>query len=189
MNAQSFNLDSSYVIWFSHYILAYECQYIEFILPLFDKKVKILPLKVDFVKAYLGKTLVSDVTLYKILTIPMYLKMYCASSDGALTSKGQLLYKHFFKRLIDIVVSFIALPFVLLAVLIIALLAVLATVLFFGIRSDGDMSKWFGWMVPKANNIQCKDSFTVSDKGVSPVLSPCTISEAVLLTTMIWLSS
>lgn len=47
-----------------------------------------------------------------------------------------------------------------------ALLAVLATVLFFGIRSDGDMSKWFGWMVPKANNIQCKDSFTVSDKKV-----------------------
>lgn len=45
-----------------------------------------------------------------------------------------------------------------------AVLAVLATVLFFGIRSDGDMNKWFSWMVPKANDIQCKDSFTVSDK-------------------------
>ena len=31
--------------------------------------------------------------------------------------------------------------------------------------------------------------FTVSESGVSPVLSPCTISEAVLFTTMIWLSS
>ena len=47
-----------------------------------------------------------------------------------------------------------------------AVLAVLATVLFFGIRSDGDMNKWFSWMVPKANDIQCKDSFTVSDKKV-----------------------
>lgn len=49
----------------------------------------------------------------------------------------------------------------------IALLAVLATVLFFGIRSDGDMSKWFGWLLPKENNIFCKDSFTVTDKKVA----------------------
>lgn len=47
-----------------------------------------------------------------------------------------------------------------------ALLAVLATVLFFGIRSSGDMSKWFGWMLPKANDIYCKESFTVTDKKV-----------------------
>ena len=31
--------------------------------------------------------------------------------------------------------------------------------------------------------------FTVSDSGTSPVLSPCTISEAVLFTIIIWLSS
>lgn len=46
----------------------------------------------------------------------------------------------------------------------IALLAVLATVLFFGIRSEGDVGKWFDWLKPKANDIYCKDSFTVEDK-------------------------
>ena len=46
----------------------------------------------------------------------------------------------------------------------IALLAVLATVLFFGIRSDGDVGKWFDWMKPKANDIYRKDSYTVEDK-------------------------
>ncbi len=47
-----------------------------------------------------------------------------------------------------------------------AVLALLATVLFFGIRSEGDTSKWFGWLLPKENNIYCKDTFTVEDKKV-----------------------
>ncbi len=47
-----------------------------------------------------------------------------------------------------------------------ALLAVLATVLFFGIRGDTAVSKWFDWMVPKANDIYCKETFTVEDKKV-----------------------
>ena len=42
-----------------------------------------------------------------------------------------------------------------------ALLAVLATVLFFGIRGGSD---WFDWLIPKENNIYRKDSYTVEEK-------------------------
>ena len=49
----------------------------------------------------------------------------------------------------------------------IAALAVLALVLFFGIRSttgEGlDISGWFDWAVPKENNIFAKESYTLSD--------------------------
>lgn len=44
-----------------------------------------------------------------------------------------------------------------------ALLAVLATVLFFGIRGESDL---FSWLKPRENNIFCKDSYTVTDKKV-----------------------
>lgn len=47
-----------------------------------------------------------------------------------------------------------------------ALLAVLATVLFFGIRSDGDVGKWFDWLKPKENNIYRLESYTAEDKKV-----------------------
>lgn len=45
-----------------------------------------------------------------------------------------------------------------------ALLAVLATVLFFGIRGGTVISDWFDRLKPKANDIYCKETFTVEDK-------------------------
>lgn len=46
----------------------------------------------------------------------------------------------------------------------IAALAVLATVLFLGIRSGWDVGSWFSWLQPRANTVMYKDSYTVSDK-------------------------
>lgn len=53
----------------------------------------------------------------------------------------------------------------------IAALAVLAVVLFAGISGnfseDGqgwDVGSWFSWIIPKENNVLCKDSYTVSEK-------------------------
>ena len=53
----------------------------------------------------------------------------------------------------------------------VAALAVLAVVLFAGISGnfskDGkgwDVGEWFSWLVPRENNVLCKDSFTVSAK-------------------------
>ncbi|MBE6977437.1 MAG: hypothetical protein E7438_02180 [Ruminococcaceae bacterium] len=53
----------------------------------------------------------------------------------------------------------------------VAALAVLAVVLFAGISGnfskDGkgwDVGQWFSWLIPKENNVLCKDSFTVSAK-------------------------
>lgn len=46
----------------------------------------------------------------------------------------------------------------------VAVLAVLATVLFFGIRGGWDVDSWFNWLKPRENTIQYKDSYTVKDK-------------------------
>ncbi len=47
----------------------------------------------------------------------------------------------------------------------IAALAVLATVLFFGITKGGwDVGSWFDWLKPRENNIYYKDSYSVSDR-------------------------
>ena len=46
----------------------------------------------------------------------------------------------------------------------IALLAVLATVLFFGIRGGWEVDDLFGWLKPRQNTIHYKDSYTVTDK-------------------------
>ena len=46
----------------------------------------------------------------------------------------------------------------------VALLAVLATVLFFGIRGGWDVDSWFSWLKPRENTIHYADSYTVSDK-------------------------
>lgn len=62
---------------------------------------KLRQLNKDFVKAYLsqrGKVLQStSVTLYQILCIPMYLKLYCDASDDQVLSKGELVHS-LFKR-------------------------------------------------------------------------------------------
>lgn len=49
----------------------------------------------------------------------------------------------------------------------IAALAVLALVLFMGIRGGWDVSSWFDWQIFRENNISYKDSYTVEDKKVS----------------------
>jgi hypothetical protein len=53
----------------------------------------------------------------------------------------------------------------------IAALAILAVVLFVGISGnfseDGkgwDVGSWFSWLIPKENNVLCKDSYTVEAK-------------------------
>lgn len=46
----------------------------------------------------------------------------------------------------------------------VALLAVLATVLFFGIRGGWDVGSLFDWMKPRENNVQYKDSYILEDK-------------------------
>ena len=46
----------------------------------------------------------------------------------------------------------------------VAVLAVLATVLFFGIRGGWDVSGWFDWLKPRENTIAYKDSYAVKDK-------------------------
>ncbi len=46
----------------------------------------------------------------------------------------------------------------------IALLAVLATVLFFGIRGGWEVDGLFDWLKPRPNTVLNKDSYTVSDK-------------------------
>lgn len=46
----------------------------------------------------------------------------------------------------------------------VALLAVLATVLFFGIRGGWDFGKWFKKDPPRGNDLFYKDSYTVTDK-------------------------
>lgn len=48
----------------------------------------------------------------------------------------------------------------------VALLAVLATVLFFGIRGGWDVGSLFSWLKPRENTILYKDSYTVEDKKV-----------------------
>ena len=48
----------------------------------------------------------------------------------------------------------------------VALLAVLATVLFFGIRGGWEVEKWFDWLKPRENTVAYKDSYTVEDKKV-----------------------
>ena len=48
----------------------------------------------------------------------------------------------------------------------VALLAVLATVLFFGIRGGWEVESWFRWLKPRENTVQYKDSYTVDDKKV-----------------------
>ena len=48
----------------------------------------------------------------------------------------------------------------------IALLAVLATVLFFGIRGGWDVSELVDWMKPRENTINYKDSYVVKDNKV-----------------------
>lgn len=48
----------------------------------------------------------------------------------------------------------------------VALLAVLATVLFFGIRGGWDVGGWFDWLKPRENTIAYKDSYTLEDKKV-----------------------
>ncbi len=62
---------------------------------------KLRPLDKDFVKSYLsqrGKPLLStSITLYQILSIPMYLKLYCDASDDQIMSKGELVHS-LFKR-------------------------------------------------------------------------------------------
>lgn len=52
----------------------------------------------------------------------------------------------------------------------VALLAVLATVLFFGIRGGWDVSGWFDWLKPRENTIAYKDSYTVDDKKLEKKL-------------------
>ena len=47
-----------------------------------------------------------------------------------------------------------------------ALLAVLATVLFFGIRGGWDAGNLFNWLKPRPNTVQNKDSYTVDAKKV-----------------------
>ncbi len=46
----------------------------------------------------------------------------------------------------------------------VAVLAVLATVLFFGIRGGWEIGSLFDWLKPRENTIQYKDSYTVEDK-------------------------
>ena len=46
----------------------------------------------------------------------------------------------------------------------VAVLAVLATVLFFGIRGGWDVGGMFDWLRPRENTIHYKDSYTVEDK-------------------------
>lgn len=47
----------------------------------------------------------------------------------------------------------------------IAALALLATVLFFGITKGGwDVGSWFSWLKPRENNVLYRDSYTVSDR-------------------------
>lgn len=46
----------------------------------------------------------------------------------------------------------------------VALLAVLATVLFFGIRGGWDPGSMFSWLMPRPNTVQNKDNYTVEDK-------------------------
>lgn len=46
----------------------------------------------------------------------------------------------------------------------IALLAVLATVLFFGIRGGWDPASMFDWLKPRENTIHYKDAYTLEDK-------------------------
>lgn len=48
----------------------------------------------------------------------------------------------------------------------VALLAVLATVLFFGIRGGWEVGSLFDWLKPRENTILYKDSYTVEDKKV-----------------------
>ncbi len=47
-----------------------------------------------------------------------------------------------------------------------AVLAVLGTVLFFGIRGGWDVASWFKWMKPRQNSLTGNESYTVSDKKV-----------------------
>ena len=49
----------------------------------------------------------------------------------------------------------------------IALLAVLATVLFFGIRGGWEPGALFDWLKPRPNTVQNKDNYTVDDKKVA----------------------
>ena len=49
----------------------------------------------------------------------------------------------------------------------IAALAVLALVLFMGIRGGWDVSSWFDWQIFRENTIAYKDSYTVSDKKLN----------------------
>lgn len=46
----------------------------------------------------------------------------------------------------------------------VALLAVLATVLFFGIRGGWDVGSLFDWLKPRENTIHYRDAYTVKDK-------------------------
>lgn len=46
----------------------------------------------------------------------------------------------------------------------IAVLAILATVLFMGIRGGWDVKSWFDWQIFRENTISYKDSYTVADK-------------------------
>ena len=49
----------------------------------------------------------------------------------------------------------------------VALLAVLATVLFFGIRGGWDPGSMFSWLMPRPNTVQNKDNYTVDAKKMA----------------------
>ncbi len=49
----------------------------------------------------------------------------------------------------------------------VAVLAVLATVLFFGIRGGWEVGKLFDWLKPRENTVQYRDSYIVKDKEVA----------------------